>query len=156
RMGEALEIVNTMWEHDITPDIITYNIILDELCKSSSSDNVLETFKAMMEKGCIPNAITYNILIESFCKARKLARAVEFLNEIQQNDCMRQLKSYTLWCTRVLSPEAVKTVFEADKKEVAAPKIVVEDLLRKSHITYYAYEVLHEAIRDKKLLKEKA
>jgi hypothetical protein len=52
-------------------------------------------------------------------------------------------------------PDAVDAIFEADKKEVAAPKIVVEDLLKKSHITYYAYEVLYDGIRDRKLLKKK-
>ncbi|KAG5599298.1 hypothetical protein H5410_030668 [Solanum commersonii] len=51
-------------------------------------------------------------------------------------------------------PDVVYITFEADKKDVAAPKIVVEDLLKKNQITYYAYELLYDGIRDKKILKE--
>lgn len=52
-------------------------------------------------------------------------------------------------------PDTVNTIFEADKKVVAAPKIVVEHLLKKGHITYHAYEFLYDGIRDKKILKKK-
>ncbi|KAL2341745.1 hypothetical protein Fmac_009685 [Flemingia macrophylla] len=53
-------------------------------------------------------------------------------------------------------PETVNTIFEADKKAVAAPKIVVEDLLKKGHITYHTYELLYDGIRDKKILKKRS
>jgi hypothetical protein len=52
-------------------------------------------------------------------------------------------------------PEVVNSISEADKKVVAAPKIVVEDLLKRSCITYYAYELLYDGIRDKKTQKQK-
>uniref|UniRef100_M1BAP1 Pentatricopeptide repeat-containing protein n=1 Tax=Solanum tuberosum TaxID=4113 RepID=M1BAP1_SOLTU len=50
--------------------------------------------------------------------------------------------------------DVVYITFEADKKDVAAHKIVVEDLLKKNHITYYAYELSYDGIRDKKIWKK--
>lgn len=49
----------------------------------------------------------------------------------------------------------MNTIFDVDKKEVAAPKLVFEDLLKKSCITYYAYELLFDGIIDKKAAQEK-
>ncbi|CAJ1944077.1 unnamed protein product [Sphenostylis stenocarpa] len=51
--------------------------------------------------------------------------------------------------------ETVNTIFEADKKVVAVSKILMEDLLRKGHITYHTYKLLHDGIRDKKILKKR-
>ncbi|KAH0664067.1 hypothetical protein KY284_028998 [Solanum tuberosum] len=269
-----------MRNHDVVPDVITYNTILNGLCKLRTSDDVMETFKVMVEKGCVPNIITYNILIESLCKSRKLMKALELLEDIESrglipdtvsfgtlingfcenedldgayelfkrmkrqykyshttatynilisafakklkmdmakklflemNECGCPPDNYTYRCMidgfckvdntefgykfllenfskeflpskeivgRVINCLCVKNrlldavgiihlmvqkgvvldvvyiTFEADKKDVAAHKIVVEDLLKKNHITYYAYELLYDGIRDKKILKK--
>lgn len=71
---------------------------------------------------------------------QKLREAVEIIHLMVQNGIV---------------PEVVNTIFDTNKKEVAAPKIIVEDLLKKSHITYYAYEILYDAVRDKKLSRKK-
>ncbi|GMJ05758.1 hypothetical protein like AT1G74580 [Hibiscus trionum] len=280
KVENAVEILNQMWNYGVIPDVITYNSVLNGLCKTSKSEDVMETFKTMMEKGCIPNIITYNILIESLCKARKVNEAMNLLEEIEikglspdtvsfgtlihgfcsngdldgayqlfrkmeqiykvchttatyniminafseklkidmaeklfhemgENGCIPDSYTYRVmvdgFCKtggvdsgyefllekvekgllpslttfgRVINclcvenkvhnavglihlmvkkgivPEAVNTIFESDKKEIAAPKMVVEDLLKKGHITYYAYDLLHDGVRDKKLLKK--
>ncbi|GFZ17555.1 pentatricopeptide repeat (PPR) superfamily protein [Actinidia rufa] len=209
KMDNAIEILNSMWGHNVIPDVITYNSGLNGLCKTSKSDDVMETLSLMVEKGCVPDIITYNMLMESLCKARKFVEALSLLEEIEnkgltpdnlqmdmsqklfhemiQNGCPTD--NYT-YCAMVdgfcktdnvdsaynflhdnlekgfipslpafghgIVPDIVNTIFEADKMEVAVPKIVVEELLKKSHITYYAYEILYDSIRDKKLLKKKA
>ncbi|KAI5416101.1 hypothetical protein KIW84_041229 [Lathyrus oleraceus] len=71
-----------MLECSLCPDIITYNTLLNGLCKAANSEEVMEIFKAMSEKGCAPNIITYNIIIESLCKSKKVIEAIEFLGEI--------------------------------------------------------------------------
>ncbi|XWS60559.1 hypothetical protein CRYUN_Cryun07bG0046300 [Craigia yunnanensis] len=248
---QALQLMNEIY--DVTPDVITYNSVLNGLCKTSKSEDVMETFKALTEKVCIPNVITYNILVESLRKARKVNEAVNLLEEIGKKGLAPDIVSFgTLihgFCNngdldgayrlfrrmeqryklfhemvkmavpdgytyrimidgfcktgkvdfgydfllekvkkglipslttfgRVINclcvenrvhnavglihlmvgksivPEVVNTIFESDKKDVAAPKIVVEDLLKKGHITYYAYDLLHDGVRDKKLLKK--
>jgi len=50
-------------------------------------------------------------------------------------------------------PEVVDTILSTDKKEIAAPKILVEELMKKGHISYPTYEVLHEGVRDNKLTR---
>ncbi|XP_057481015.1 putative pentatricopeptide repeat-containing protein At1g74580 isoform X1 [Actinidia eriantha] len=85
-MDNAIEILNSMWGHNVIPDVITYNSGLNGLCKTSKtskSDGVMETFSLMVEKGCVPDIITYNILMESLCKARKFVEALSLLEEIE-------------------------------------------------------------------------
>ncbi|KAM6594038.1 hypothetical protein CsatA_001741 [Cannabis sativa] len=246
-LDDAIEGVSSMWSHGVTPDVIAYNTLLNGLCKAARNEDVMEMFRAMLGKGCAPNIIMYNILVESLCKARKISEALDLLDEIQDkglaldivyfgtlinglcdngdldgayklfrraeqefkvshttssynimiNAFCGKLKvgmaqklfsemgekgtdpdSYTYrvmidgflriekgflsllmtfgrvlnsLCVKHRIPEAVgiirlmvrkgivlevvDTIFEADKREIAAPKILVEDLLKKNHIT---------------------
>ncbi|GFZ03602.1 pentatricopeptide repeat (PPR) superfamily protein [Actinidia rufa] len=153
-----------MVEKGCVPDIITYNILMESLCKArklvealslleeienkgltpDNTDNVDSAYNFLhdnVEKGFIPSLATFGRVINCLSLKHRVHEAVGIVH---------------LMVRKGIVPDIVNTIFEADKKEVAGPKIVVEDLLKKSHITYYAYELLYDGIRDKKLLKKKA
>nr|POF06009.1 putative pentatricopeptide repeat-containing protein [Quercus suber] len=138
---QALQLINEMLDHGCSPNIWTYNLVINGLCKigwniDSGYDFLIEN----IEKGFIPSLTTFGQVLNCLCVEHRVLEAVGIIH---------------LMVRKGIVPEVVNTIFEADKKEVAAPKIVVEDLLKKSHITYYAYEVLYDGIRDRKLHKKK-
>nr|POE91321.1 putative pentatricopeptide repeat-containing protein [Quercus suber] len=153
----------------------TYNIMINSFAEKLNINMAEKLFREMGDKGCAPDSYTYRIIIDGFCKTGNIDSGYDFLIENIEKGFIPSLTTFgqVLNCLcvghRVLEavgiihlmvrkgivPEVVNTIFEADKKEVAAPKIVVEDLLKKSHITYYAYEVLYDGIRDRKLHKKK-
>ncbi|GJU38230.1 putative pentatricopeptide repeat-containing protein, partial [Tanacetum coccineum] len=51
----ATEIENNMWDYNANPDAITYNTVLNGLCNTTMSEDVIETFQEMVDKGFVPN-----------------------------------------------------------------------------------------------------
>ncbi|KAF3969743.1 hypothetical protein CMV_006496 [Castanea mollissima] len=138
---QALQLINEMLDHGCSPNIWTYNLVINGLCKMGwNIDSGYDFLIENIEKGFIPSLTTFGQVLNCLCVEHRVLEAVGIIHLMVRKDIV---------------PEVVNTIFEADKKEVAAPKIVVEDLLKKSHITYYAYEVLYDGIRDRKLHKKK-
>ncbi|KAK7855853.1 putative pentatricopeptide repeat-containing protein [Quercus suber] len=184
-MSDANILTNDAIAKGYLPDIFTfntlidgystYNIMINSFVEKLNINMAEKLFREMGDKGCAPDSYTYRIIIDGFCKTGNIDSGYDFLIENIEKGFIPSLTTFgqVLNCLcvghRVLEavgiihlmvrkgivPEVVNTIFEADKKEVAAPKIVVEDLLKKSHITYYAYEVLYDGIRDRKLHKKK-
>ncbi|WMV33134.1 hypothetical protein MTR67_026519 [Solanum verrucosum] len=117
-------------------DNYTYRCMIDGFCKV---DNTEFGYKFLLEnfsKEIFPSKETVGRVINCLCVKNRLLDEVGIIHRMVQKGVV---------------PDVVYITFEADKKDVAAPKIVVEDLLKKNHITYYAYELLYDGIRDKKI-----
>ncbi|KAJ0084707.1 hypothetical protein Patl1_30524 [Pistacia atlantica] len=137
----AEKLFNEMSDRGCCPDNYTYRVMIDGFCKTGSINSGYSFLLENIEKGFIPSLSTIGRVINCLCVDHRVHEAVAIIH---------------LMVRKGIVPEAVNTIFEADKKEVAAPKIVVEELLKKCNITYYAYELLFDGIRDKKLGKKKA
>lgn len=67
------------------PDVVTYNIIIDGLCKVGRLTETKKIF-ADMQRSVLPNIRTYNTLINGFCKKGLLDDAMELYTEILNKD----------------------------------------------------------------------
>ena len=167
RMGQQYKLSHTT---------ATYNIMINAFSEKLQMNMSQKLFHQMIQNGCPPDNYTYRAMIDGFCKTDNVDSAYNFLHDNVEKGFIPSLATFGrvinclslkhrvheavgtvhLMVRKGIVPDIVNTIFEADKKEVAGPKIVVEDLLKKSHITYYAYELLYDGIRDKKLLKKKS
>ncbi|GAB2269972.1 hypothetical protein Dimus_004888 [Dionaea muscipula] len=125
-------------DDDCCPDSYTYRALVDGFCKIGNGDSGYSYLLEMIDKGFIPSLLTFGRVINCLCFQDRVCEAVGIVH---------------LMVRKGVVPEVVDNIFEADKREIAAPKIVVENLLKKSCITYYAYELLYDGVRDKKLQK---
>ncbi|CAN4117229.1 unnamed protein product [Withania somnifera] len=152
----------------------TYNILIRAFAKKLKMDMAEKLFFEMNKCGCPPDNYTYRCMIDGFCKADNLELGYKFLLDnmkkeflpsketvgrvinclCAKNRLLEAVGIIHLMVQKGVVPDVVHTIFETDKRDVAAPKIVVEDLLKKNCITYYAYELLYDGIRDKKILKK--
>jgi pentatricopeptide repeat protein len=137
-MGEKLFL--EMGAGGCAPDTYTYRVMIDGFCITGNTDSGYKFLLEMIEKGFIPSLTTFGRVINCLCVQHRVHEAVDIIHFMVHNGIV---------------PEVVNSISEADKKVVAAPKIVVEDLLKRSCITYYAYELLYDGIRDKKTQKQK-
>lgn len=135
----AEKLFHEMGEKGFQPDTYTYRAMIDGFLKAGNVDSAYNFLLDGIEKGFIPSLATIGRVLNCLCVKHKIFEAVGIVY---------------LMVRQGIVPEIVNTIFETDKREKAAPKVVVEDLLKKGHITYYAYEVLYDGIRDKKLLKK--
>ena len=59
-----------MIRRDITPDVITFNALIDSLVKEGKFSEAQELYNEMITRGIDPDTITYNSLIYGLCMLR--------------------------------------------------------------------------------------
>ena len=60
-----------MTRSELTPDAITYNILIEAYCREGNSREVSQLLDLMVGKGILPNASTYNAIVNGLRKGGK-------------------------------------------------------------------------------------
>jgi leucine-rich PPR motif-containing protein len=66
-----------MMDWGIAPDVVTYNTVIDGLCKAQVVDRAEGIFQQMIDKGVKPNNDTYNCLIHGYLSIGKWKEVVQ-------------------------------------------------------------------------------
>ncbi|KHN07499.1 Pentatricopeptide repeat-containing protein, partial [Glycine soja] len=59
------------------PGTLTYNVVVNGLCKEDRVDDALRVVEMMAKKGKKPDVVTYNTLLKGLCGAAKIDEAME-------------------------------------------------------------------------------
>ena len=70
-----------MLNQGLTPDIVTYNTLINGLCKMGWTHAALNLLEKLPNENVHPDIITYNILISWHCKVRLIDDASMLLNK---------------------------------------------------------------------------
>ena len=62
------------------PNVITYNLLLDYLCKNRNTTEVRKIFDSIIEKGIQPNVTTYSSLLNGYASKGDLADMRDLLD----------------------------------------------------------------------------
>ena len=135
-MQMAEDIFDEMFRKGYKPDSYTYRVLIDGSCKTANVDCAYEHLVKMVNEGFVPSMTTFGRVINTLAVNHRISEAVGIIRIMVRIGVV---------------PEVVDTIMSADKKKIAAPKILVEDLMKKGHISYPTYELLHEGVRDNKL-----
>ncbi|KAL6003699.1 hypothetical protein ACLOJK_004245 [Asimina triloba] len=96
RLWEANHMFRHMLLKGFVPDVVTYNCLIDGLCKTYRIGRALELFKDMLIKGCTPNRVTYNSFIRYYSAVNEIDKAVEMFHNMRlQNHGIPTSSSYT-------------------------------------------------------------
>ncbi|KAI3977949.1 hypothetical protein MKX01_032326 [Papaver californicum] len=79
RLWEANHMFRHMIFKGFTPDVVTYNCLIDGCCKTYRIERALELFDDMLKKCCVPNRITYNSFIRYYSAVNEIDKAVEMM-----------------------------------------------------------------------------
>ena len=74
-----------MRDNGVFPDIITYSVLLDALCKWNHLDEAIALFKRIVDQGIEPDVYMYNILIDGLCKGGRLNIAHKVFQHLLAN-----------------------------------------------------------------------
>ena len=66
-MERGFKVINEMVDPKITPDVYTFSVFVDMLCKEGKFANALGLLKIMVQRGVKPDTITYNLLLNGYC-----------------------------------------------------------------------------------------
>lgn len=96
RMWEANHLFRLMLFKGFVPDVVTYNCLIDGLCKTNRIGRALELFDDMLVKGCLPNKVTYNSFIRYYSAVNEIFKAVEMMRNMKsRNHGVPTSSSYT-------------------------------------------------------------
>ncbi|KAG6666953.1 hypothetical protein CIPAW_01G066600 [Carya illinoinensis] len=126
------KLMTEMIEMDIQPNVVTFGILLNHMCKSWRVDEALEVFEKM--KGgsyglfVEPNVITYNTLIDGLCKVGKQEEGLTLMDQMRsENKCMPNTVTYNClsdgFC-KAGEIERAQDLFDQMNKERVFPDVI--------------------------------
>jgi pentatricopeptide repeat protein len=59
------------------PNVVTYNIIINELCKKGQIEKAMDLIHVMISTGHHPDVTTYNTLIDGLVKKGKIKNTID-------------------------------------------------------------------------------
>ncbi|KAF5811567.1 putative tetratricopeptide-like helical domain superfamily [Helianthus annuus] len=92
-------LLKEMKENEIKPDIVTYGMVVNHLCKSRRVDEALDMFKQMKEGSdgisVKPDVILYNTLIDGLCKVGRQEEGAALMKQMRLEDnCIPNVVTY--------------------------------------------------------------
>ncbi|KAG2725374.1 hypothetical protein I3760_01G062500 [Carya illinoinensis] len=121
---------------DIQPNVVTFGILINHMCKSRRVDEALEVFEKMKGKmkggndgfSVEPNVITYNTLMDGLCKVGRQEEGLTLLHQMRsENKCMPDTVTYNClidgFC-KAGKIERAQELFDQMNKERVFPNVI--------------------------------
>nr|UPT48477.1 pentatricopeptide repeat protein AaPPR144 [Agave angustifolia]UPT49828.1 pentatricopeptide repeat protein AaPPR1574 [Agave angustifolia] len=64
------------------PDVVTYNCLIDGLCKTYRIEHARQLFDEMVLKGCLPNRVTNNSFVRYYSVVNEVGKAIEMMKMV--------------------------------------------------------------------------
>ncbi|CAM8955047.1 unnamed protein product [Rhodiola kirilowii] len=71
-------------EHDVRPNLASFNSVIQGLCKTHAMDMALILFERMDKLGCQKDLFLYNNLIDGLCSSDRLAESIDLLLKMKE------------------------------------------------------------------------
>ncbi|KAG5144166.1 hypothetical protein JHK82_019861 [Glycine max] len=84
KFGEAVKIVHQVNKVGLSPNIVTYNILINGFCDVGKIDTAVRLFNQLKSNGLSPTLVTYNTLIAGYSKVENLAGALDLVKEMEE------------------------------------------------------------------------
>lgn len=68
------------------PDVVTYNCLINGLCKTYRIERAHELFDEMLVKGVLPNRVTYNSFIRYYSVVNEADKALRFMRGMEERE----------------------------------------------------------------------
>lgn len=78
------------------PNLVTFNTLIDGLCKSGKVDIASSLFEKMVSAGYTPDTYTYSPFIENLCKMKGSQGGLSFIDEMLKKSVKATTVNYTI------------------------------------------------------------
>ncbi|KAK7830227.1 pentatricopeptide repeat-containing protein [Quercus suber] len=86
KIKRAKKVFDEMIKAGLLPSIVTYNALIQILCKKDSVENVVLVFEEMVGKGYVPNLMAYSVLVRGLCHTGEMDKALEFMGRMKDDE----------------------------------------------------------------------
>ncbi|XVF80138.1 hypothetical protein PTKIN_Ptkin15bG0046200 [Pterospermum kingtungense] len=132
-VGRMVSVFGEMKESDIQPDVVTFGIVINQLCKLGRVDDAIELLNVMgggsRSDGASIGAdvIIYNTLIDGLCKVGRQEEGLHLMERMKSNGLAPNTRTYTClidgFC-KVGEIERGKELFDQMKKVGVSPNVI--------------------------------
>ncbi|XP_075510792.1 pentatricopeptide repeat-containing protein At1g52640, mitochondrial [Primulina tabacum] len=91
---EAQKLFDEMTERGCVVDLLSWNSLLDALCKGGKVDEAYELFRGMRRKGLEPDSYSYSIFIHASCDSNDLHLAFRILDSMKRYNLVPNVFTY--------------------------------------------------------------
>ena len=71
-----------MEESNVSPDVFSYSVLINGLCKDGRLDNANQLFDEMCVRELIPNEVTFTTLMNGHCRSGRIGLAMEIYQQM--------------------------------------------------------------------------
>ncbi|KAI4352134.1 hypothetical protein L6164_006415 [Bauhinia variegata] len=111
-VDEALCLFKEMQQKNLVPNTITYNTLIDGLCKCGRISYVWELLDEMRDRGQPPDLVIYGLLLHAFCKNKHLDRAIGLFKQIVDQGLKIDVFTYNIIIDGLCKGGRLKTAQE--------------------------------------------
>ncbi|KAJ9146892.1 hypothetical protein P3X46_029107 [Hevea brasiliensis] len=79
---------------DITPDLVTYTILIDNVCNSKNLREATRLVGVLKECGFKPDCFVYNTIMKGYCMLSRGSEAIEVYNKMKEEGVEPDLVTY--------------------------------------------------------------
>ncbi|KZV37174.1 pentatricopeptide repeat-containing protein mitochondrial [Dorcoceras hygrometricum] len=113
--SKAFTVLYRMLKRGISPNVISFNMLIDGACRAFDLTLAHELVKKMgdISRGCVsPNVVSYNCLINGYCKLGKMDCAKEILVEMVRLEVEPNVRTYATMIDGYARHGYLKEAFE--------------------------------------------
>ncbi|XP_021771487.1 putative pentatricopeptide repeat-containing protein At1g12700, mitochondrial [Chenopodium quinoa] len=85
-----------MFQKGITPDVVTFNTLIDGSCKANRLTLARQLFIDMQAHGVTPDVVSYSSLLDGLCKCKRLDEAVALLEDMEDKGIKPDTVTYSI------------------------------------------------------------
>ncbi|KAB2636965.1 pentatricopeptide repeat-containing protein [Pyrus ussuriensis x Pyrus communis] len=108
---QAYKLLMKLANSGVTPDIITYNILINGFCKDGNINGAFKLFKDMQLKGLSPDSVTYGTLIDGLQRVDREEDAFVVFDQMVKNGCTPSSAVYKALMTWSCRKQKVSLAF---------------------------------------------
>lgn len=87
RSGVCKDNILNMKNMNISPNVLTFNLVIKAMCKLGLVDRAVQVFREIPLRNCTHDVFTYSTLMDGLCKENRIDEAVSLLDEMQIEGC---------------------------------------------------------------------
>ncbi|XP_077254005.1 uncharacterized protein LOC143892971 [Tasmannia lanceolata] len=107
-------------ELSVTPNVVSYNILIQAFCKMGSLDSAFSVLEIMEDNGVSPDLITFNTLLNGFYVGNRISDAEMIWTKMEEHNCIPDIISFNSRLRGLVSEgkmdNAIKLVDELKSK----------------------------------------
>ncbi|XP_055817204.1 pentatricopeptide repeat-containing protein At3g61520, mitochondrial [Solanum dulcamara] len=130
-------LTNEMKEKEVEPDVVTFGILINHLCKSYRVDEALQVFEKMgrSETDAIlikPDLVLYNTLIDGLCKVGKQEEGFKLMEKMRLENRLPNTVTYNCLIDGFCKAGGIERsleLFDQMKKDRVVPNVITLNTL---------------------------